>query len=111
MLNVIFHVDELEKWDLTLRNVQNLLASGEVNTIEVLANAEAVRIFAPTGSSAALQTITMLADSGVTFTACHHALSAYQIAENQLPAIITVVPAGVLQLARKQAEGFAYIKP
>jgi uncharacterized protein len=111
MLNVIFHVDELEKWDLTLRNVQNLLASGETNTIEVLANSEAVRIFEPTGPTATLQTISMLAQSGVIFAACHHALSAYQIAENHLPAIITVVPVGVLELVRKQAEGFAYIRP
>ena len=43
---VVFHIDEAQKWRLLLHNVKNLLASysdaTETITIEVLANAEAV---------------------------------------------------------------------
>ncbi len=111
MLNIIFHVDEVNRWGLTLRNVQNLLSSEESLKIEVLANAEAVRLFTLPDQLDTLQDITKLAQSGVTFAACMHALATYQITREQLPAFVTVVPVGVLELARRQTEGYAYIKP
>ena len=111
MFKTIFHVDEVSRWELTLCNVQNLLSSGEDMTIEVLANAEAVRIFTLPGQKDTLQGIAELAQNGVTFAVCNHALSAYQIAREELSPFVTVVPVGVLELTRRQAEGYAYIKP
>ncbi|HNX62434.1 MAG TPA: DsrE family protein [Candidatus Limiplasma sp.] len=111
MLKIIFHVDEVNRWELTLRNVQNLLSSGESLEIEVLANAAAVRLFTLPDQSGTLQDIAKLAQSGVVFAACKHALAAYQITQERLPPFVTVVPVGVLELARRQTEGYAYIKP
>ena len=77
-MQVIFHVDELEKWPLAAGNVENMLAyceeSGETAQIEVLANGVAVRALAPgQGDGALLQRIAALAEKGVVFAACRNA--------------------------------------
>lgn len=45
--NVIFHIDEFQKWNLLLNNVKNLLLSYDNSlssiSVEVLANSEAVK--------------------------------------------------------------------
>lgn len=33
------------------------------------------------------------------------------ITKEQIASFVTIVPAGVLELAEKQAQGYAYIKP
>ena len=38
-------------------------------------------------------------------------LRANQIAPQQLPDFVRVVPAGVVEIAQRQEEGFSYIKP
>ena len=47
----------------------------------------------------------------VTFTACNNALAANHLTAADIYQFITIVPAGVVELAQKQTEGFAYIKP
>jgi intracellular sulfur oxidation DsrE/DsrF family protein len=53
-----------------------------------------------------------LASAGVEFRVCRNTLSARKIAESSLLMEAKVVPAGVVEIARLQAEeGYAYIKP
>lgn len=53
-----------------------------------------------------------LAASGVEFRVCRNTLNARKIAESSLLMEAKVVPAGVVEIARLQAEeGYAYIKP
>lgn len=110
--NVIFHVDETEKWTLALKNISNLLQLKNSNLIqiEVLANSEAVKGFilpqSPFDSD-----MRWLYAQGVTFVACNNALNALEINQKQLMPFVKVVPAGVLELIERQAEGYAYIKP
>jgi intracellular sulfur oxidation DsrE/DsrF family protein len=113
MIKVIFHVDEMDKWNLTLHNVQNLMDAIKSKDflIEVLANSEAVRFFIGSTEEGAHQRMTDLARTGVQFSACNNALNGYGIPKEQLPEYIQVVPAGVLHLAEKQHQGYAYIKP
>ena len=44
---VIFHIDEMNKWNMVLKNADNLLNSvdGENIKIEILANGEAVQYY------------------------------------------------------------------
>lgn len=113
VFKVIFHIDELSKWNLLLRNVRNLMeASGPKNAhIEVLANSEAVGFYADLTSDADRNLMRELAEAGIRFAACNNALKGMEIAKEQLPPFVGVVPVGVLELIEKQSEGYAYIKP
>lgn len=113
-LKAIFHVDEPEKWGLLLANVSNLLNDLGKDNIEiiVLANAAAVGNYVPDqDNDKVLTQLDELSQEGVIFKACRNALAANKIDEVILPKVIEVVPAGVTELVRKQAEGYGYIKP
>ncbi|WP_040535330.1 DsrE family protein [Schleiferilactobacillus shenzhenensis] len=112
MTKVVFHVDELEKWDHALSNVQNLLAygksSGTSYTIVVLINGDAIMGYLVARLRDQVDT---LQSAGVAFHACHNSMQSHGLADSQLPAGVTVVPAGVADLAALQDDGYRYIKP
>ena len=106
----IVHIDELSKWTLALGNVRNLLkAEGDTFTVEVLANSEAVKRYIRT--EAGDPELKDLLDQGVRFVACNNALKANKLLPEDLLEGVEVVPAGVVELIKKQAEGYAYLKP
>ena len=108
---VIFHIDENARWQMLLGNVENLLralGSGHM-TVEVLANGEAVQKYAaplPGRDDEADQSL-----AGVTFAACRNAMRANHLTEHDLHPFVVTVPAGVMELVTRQAQGYAYIKP
>ncbi len=116
-MKVIFHIDEREKWDLTLANVKNILNEAEVQDrpieVEVLVNAAPVMdLQVGIEESKEIQdTIAELQERGVVIAACKNALSKHDVPEDLLMPDITLVQAGVFELAEKQGEGFAYIRP
>jgi intracellular sulfur oxidation DsrE/DsrF family protein len=56
--------------------------------------------------------VTALARQGVEFRVCNNTLTAHNVAPSELVPEITLVPAGVAEIARLQArEGYAYIRP
>ena len=111
---VIFHIDEINKWKLLLKNVSNLLntTNNEKFYIEVLANSEAVKYYDTNEDiDADICTMESLNKKGVAFVACNNALMAYNIEKNNIFQFVDIVPVGVFELVKKQSEGFAYIKP
>lgn len=112
---VIFHVDELNKWNLVLKNTSNLLDA--INTenfnIEVLANAEAVKAYVSNSDTKINISNIMktLNDRGIKFVACNNALKAFKIKKEDLNPFVHIVPSGVLELVNKQMESYSYIKP
>jgi uncharacterized protein len=114
MYRVVFHLDEPLKGraDLVLGNIANLLADlGEENVeVELVANGGGVRALVKGPESHAEQ-IGGLAARGVRFYACAHSLSQLEIAREALLEPVEVVSSGVGELVKKQAEGWAYIRP
>lgn len=118
-LKALLHIDEMDKWELTLANARNLLDDkGEFGVeIEILANGPAVGLFAAKAVSAGLsyadviQQLESLSDRNITIAVCRNALRSHRIEEKTLPAFIKVVPAGITELLLQQANGFFYIKP
>jgi len=111
---VIFHIDELNKWKLLLKNVGNLLDAVDTNklTIEVLANSEAIKFYkANQVLELDMNAMEKLNSKGVKFVACNNALMANDIKKDDLINFIDIVPVGILELINKQSEGYAYIKP
>lgn len=115
MNRAIFHVDDPACWPLALANAGNLLdlwsAGGAPFELELLANAAAVRRLTERGSAELRESMEALAAGGVRFAACRIAMGNLGIAEADLLPFATPVPSGVAELAEKQGEGFAYIKP
>ncbi len=111
---VIFHIDELNKWKLLLKNVSNLLdvVGIEKFYIEILANSEAVKVYTTnTNLEVDINSMVNLNSKGVTFVACNNSLIAYDIKKDDILDFIHIVPVGVLELINKQSDGYAYLKP
>lgn len=111
---VIFHIDEMNKWQLLLSNVRNLLEAIENKTIsiEVLANSEAVKYYDSTKNyDININDMVTLHGKGIKFVACNNAIATYKIEKDKIFDFVDIVPAGVLELVEKQSEGYAYIKP
>ena len=86
MYKVIYHIDEREKWSLTLGNVTNMIVYYQVHhidyQIEVLANSVAVCDYLK-GSTFQSQILSLI-EKGVIFVACHNAMEAHHILAEQL---------------------------
>ena len=111
---VVFHLDEGGKGrvDMTLNNIENLITDlGEENVdVELVSNSEGVTAFlrVPALHEAKVK---RLAAKGVRFAVCANSLRQFGLTEDALLDQAEVVPAGVGELVRKQAEGWAYIRP
>ena len=112
---VVFHIDETQKWRLLLHNVKNLLVSysdaPETVSIEVLANAEAVDAYVLNADVAVQAHMQTLFENGVSFLACNNALTGRNIFKESILPYVKVVPSGVRHLVDQQTNGYAYIKP
>ncbi len=115
-MKVLFHLDDSSRWAMTLGNAANLLqygvSSGTPLELEIVANGPAVRELcaeaaAKLGIDAQLESLA----PSVRICACNNALRANDIAVEALYPFIQVVPAGVAEIALRQDDGFAYIKP
>jgi intracellular sulfur oxidation DsrE/DsrF family protein len=111
---VVFHLDEPSKGraDQVFRNIENLLADLGDNNVEVelVANGGGVKALVKDSDSRAEQ-IDPLAAKGVRFAACAYSLRQLGIAREALLESVEVVSSGVGELVKKQAAGWAYIRP
>ncbi len=116
-MKICFHVDEVERWGTCLANVFNTLNYFKDNAVDgiivVIANSAAVKALTKEGAESVgiAEELKTYIDKGVAVRACANALKGNNIALNELLPGISVVPAGIIELANKQAEGFAYIRP
>ena len=112
---VVFHID----WDnedaliMALNNIENLLKEvpAEESVIYLVANGVAVKLFQCERVTPYTSRIEKLSDVGVRFLVCNNSLLNLGIERDELMKSCKIVPAGILELIRLQAEGCAYIKP
>ena len=115
MMKIFFLFFSFSSFPLFFFNVTNMSNYYQVQNIdyqiEVLANSEAVIAYQLDYDHEIAKIFTALSKKHVTFTACNNALAANHLTAADIYQFITIVPAGVVELAQKQTEGFAYIKP
>ena len=104
-MKVVFHIDELDKWVETSKNVANLLKDAPETDIVVSVNGIAITGYLDNKQSDFIQL------EAVTFHACNNAMKANHVSPESLPGNVEVVPAGVIDLIQLQHAGYAYIKP
>ncbi|HDS63247.1 MAG TPA: hypothetical protein ENN52_03800 [Methanofollis liminatans] len=106
----IFHLDESAKAPLVFANLGNLLDDlGGSVVVEVVANSEGVKAFLLTGQYTGR--FREYAEQGVQFAVCANSLRALGFTRDDFPRAVRVVPSGVGEIVRRQAEGYAYIRP
>lgn len=107
--NVVFHIDELDKWPRVMANVNNLIKGlDEPYDIRIVANGAAVKGYLAAEYASKFVDLAAL---GVMLNICQNSMNGFEISASMLPNCITIVPAAVMTLARLQHQGFAYIKP
>jgi intracellular sulfur oxidation DsrE/DsrF family protein len=110
---VIFHIDELDKWELLLKDVSILIDvySDDDFHIDVLATSEAVKFYnSKEISYTHMDFMEYLEKKGVNFTAGKNDLINYKVNEDDLIHFVNIVPVTTLELINKQGDGYIYLK-
>ncbi|GEM04205.1 sulfur reduction protein DsrE [Halolactibacillus miurensis] len=108
MRRVIFHIDEPEKWQLALNNVNNMVDYANEEVI-VLVNGPAISGLVKT--SEVSDRLKHVLNKEVKVKACLVSLTNKGISQTDLVEGIDTVPSGVVYLSDQQHHGASYIKP
>lgn len=109
---VIFQVTESDvaRWNLVLNNVRNLqTAVGPDADIEIVAYGPGVALLKADSPIAAR--ITETVGHKVHVVACQNTMAGMKLAKGDMLQDIGYVPSGVVEVMRKQQQGYAYIRP
>ena len=114
-IKIVFHVnrDDEETLLIALNNMENLLKTvhDQQAAIHLVANGMAVKLFQGERAAQYASRIENLAGNGVRFAVCNNSLNSLGINPAELLEPCQVVPAGILEIIRLQAERCAYVKP
>ena len=111
---VIFQVtdNDVAKWSLTLNNVRNLqngVGGADRADIEVIAYGPGIQLLKADSPIAAR--ISEAVGNKVKVVACENTMAANKLTHADMLPDIDYVPAGVVEVMRKQQAGYAYIRP
>jgi len=109
----VFQVSDADpqKWNLTLNNAKNVqddLGSDAVD-LEIVVYGPGIGMLK--GDSPVAKRIADALKSGVKVVACENTMKAQKLVYADMLPAIGYVPAGVVELMKKQQEGYAYIRP
>lgn len=109
---VVVHLSEGDpgKHANVLRNVANLLSElGDGTPVELVAHGPGLDVALATAAHA--DQVRALLARGVTVAACANTMRSRELDSGALIEGVRVVPAGVAELARRQWQGWAYLRP
>jgi intracellular sulfur oxidation DsrE/DsrF family protein len=111
---VVFQVSDAEpqKWNLALnnaRNVQDDLGGPDAVDLEIVVYGPGIGMLKSDSSVA--KRIADALKNGVKVVACENTMKAQKLAQADMLPAIGYVPAGVVELMKKQQQGYAYIRP
>jgi hypothetical protein len=115
-LKVVYHVNNSDHASAALANIRNHLAAAPEANIVVVAHGAGIEFLIegatnPTGNPYDIP-VQELADRGVQFRVCKNTLDGRQLDKSALLPEAQIVPSGVAEIARLQAqEGYVYLKP
>ncbi len=111
---VIFQVtdNDVGKWTLTLNNVRNLqtgVGGADQADIEVIAYGPGIQLLKADSPIAAR--ISEAVGRKVKVVACENTMAGNKLTHADMLSDIGYVPSGVVEVMRKQQQGYAYIRP
>ncbi len=97
--------------EMALMNAKNLLADETVinGELRFVTNAKGIYALVEAETEHA-ELVASLSEAGVDFTACENAMGALDVSESDLLPDVDPVPSGVGDIAKREAEGYGYIK-
>jgi uncharacterized protein len=116
-VKVVYHMaDGIDQASRGLASIRNHLRAEPDTRIVVVALGEGIRFLIRGATERNGRpfdaAVSALARQGVEFRVCNNTLTAHNVAPSELAPEITLVPAGVAEIARLQArEGYVYIRP
>ena len=99
------------KWNLALnnaRNAQDDLGKDNID-IEIVVYGPGIHMLKMEATTATR--VSQAIKSGISIVACENTLTAQKINKADMHEAISYVPAGVIQLMKRQQQGWAYIRP
>lgn len=111
---LLIHVSENEpaRWNMALgnaRNAQDEVGGPDKIDIEIVSNGPSVLMLK--GDSPLAARLADAAKSGVKVLVCENSMKAFKLARSEMLPGLGYVPAGIIELTRKQQEGWAYVRP
>jgi len=110
---VVFQVSDNDpgKWNLALnnaRNVQEELGADKVD-VEIVVYGPGIGMLK--ADSTAANRVSAATKDGVQIVACENTMKAQKLSKADMNPDIGYVPGGVLELMKRQKEGWAYVRP
>lgn len=99
------------RWNLALNNAKNVqeeLGAAQVD-IEIVAYGPGIGMLKL--DSVANSRVAEASKAGINMVACENTMRNLKISKDDMNSVISYVPAGVVQLMRRQGEGWAYVRP
>jgi intracellular sulfur oxidation DsrE/DsrF family protein len=113
MHKVVIQVSDNDqaKWNLALNNAKNIQQElGKDNTqIEIVAYGPGINMLK--FDSVVGNRLDEEAKDGVMIAACGNTMKAQKLAPSDMHPAAKIVPAGVVEIMKREDEGYAYIKP
>jgi uncharacterized protein len=110
---VVFQVSDGDagKWNLALNNAKNVQESlGAQNVaIEIVAYGPGIGMLK--AESTTSNRVTDAIKSGIQIVACENTMTALKLTPADMNPAISYVPAGVVEIMKRQSEGWAYVRP
>lgn len=102
---------EAQRWNMALNNIRNLQTElGAANVeVELVAYGPGINMLKADATTA--NRISDAIKSGVKIVACENSLKGLKVSKDDMHGEIGYVPAGVVEIMRKQQEGWAYLRP
>lgn len=110
---VVFHVvdNDPARWNLVLNNMENLRAGvgGEAVEIELVAYGPGV--FMLKRETVVRERVAQAVRAGVQVRVCQNTMDAMKLQHAEMLDEAGYVPAGVVEIMRRQQQGWSYIRP
>jgi intracellular sulfur oxidation DsrE/DsrF family protein len=91
------------------RNAQDEMGGPEKIDIEIVSNGPSVLMIK--SNSAIAGQIQEATRTGVKIVACENSMKALKLVKSEMHPSVGYVPAGIIELTRKQHAGWAYVRP
>ncbi|HUI99595.1 MAG TPA: DsrE family protein [Usitatibacter sp.] len=110
---VVFQVSDGDpgKWNLALNNARNVQQDVGAKNVDIEIVAYGPGIGMLKKNSAVSQRIDEATMSGMKVVACENTMHAQKLSKADMLEGIGYVPAGVVEIMKKQQEGWAYVRP
>ena len=110
---VVFQVSDADpaKWNLTLNNAKNVQQELGVDKVEIEIVAYGPGIGMLKADALMANRVSEAAQTGVKMVACENTMTVQKLTKADMNNDISYTPAGVVELMKRQREGWAYIRP